>query len=539
MNILDDLIMYGRFVFGLRNFLCNTITLEDARRTIDVLLDEREKNFLRLIKRGIFGYQNSPYLPLLRIAGCEFGDIKNMIRQKGLETTLLALRKEGVYTTFEECKGRKPIVRGGKEFPVKADSFDNPFLKVHYYSESGGSTGVGTRVQHDLDHLDIIAAHELVTYHSHGVLDIPKAIWRGVLPDGSGFDNTLRLSHYGRAPEKWFSPFNPYDFRPSLFKYRFSSLLTVIIARMVGAPLPWPRHVKVEQASVVAHWIADTLKKYGSCFVSAPVSRALRACVQGKNEGLDFTGAVFRVAGEPLTSAKIRGITNSGARVFSTYGFSELGRIGMGCAQPLEANDLHLCKSICALISYDRLVPGTDIKVSAFNFTSLLPTSPKILLNSESDDYGIIESRSCGCPLDHVGLTEHLRRIHSFQKLTGEGVTLLGSDIIYILEEALPERFGGSPLDYQLVEEEDSKGFTKISLIISPNLKINDEREVINFIMNKMKKSSARADSARSIWNQAHTLQVKREEPSWTERGKLMSLYVTKRYKTNQNKTEQ
>ena len=531
MSILDDLKMYGRFAFGLRSFLRNTITLDDARRTIKHLLAERENNFLRLVERGIYGYKKSPYLPLLKIAGCEFGDIKTMVRQKGLEETLMALREAGVYVTFEECKGRKTIVRGGREFPIRANSFDNPFLKVQYYSESGGSTGVGTRVQHDLDHLAVIAAHEMVTYDAHGVVDLPKAEWRGVLPDGSGIDNMLRLSHFGRPPQKWFSPLNPYDFSPSQFKYRFSSLLTVIIGRMVGVPLPWPKQVKVEEASVVAHWAADTIKKEGSCYINAPVSRALRVCIAAREEGLDLTGAVFRVAGEPVTPAKVKGITSIGARVFTTYGFSEIGRIGMGCSNPVEANDLHLCKSICAMIPYESPVPGTDIKVPAFTFTSILPTAPLILLNAESDDYGIIETRSCGCPLDELGLTVHLRGIHSYEKLTGEGVTLLGSDMLHILEEVLPGRFGGSPLDYQLLEEEDKDGFTRIILIISPKVNIENEDEVIKAILDFMKKSSAMADSARNIWSQAHTLKVRREEPRWTGRGKLMSLHVENRYK--------
>lgn len=530
MGMIDDLFMYGRFVSGLPGFLRNTITLEDARRIVKQLFAERESNFLRLIERGVYGHPHSPYLPMLEMAGCEFGDIRDLVHQRGLEKTLLVLREAGVYVTFEECKGRKTIVRAGREIPVHQNSFDNPFLKSHYASESGGSTGAGTRVQHDLDHLAVIAAHEMVTYDAHGVVDLPKAIWRGVLPDGSGFDNTLRLCHYGRPPQKWFSPFNPYDFRPSQFKYRLSSLLTVAIGRMVGVPVPWPKQVKVEQSSVVAHWAADALKREGACFISAPVSRALRVCVTAREEGLDLTGAVFRVAGEPLTSAKVKGITSTGARVFSTYGFSEIGRIGMGCSHPVEANDLHLCTSMCAMIPYERLVPSTDIKVPAFNFTSFLPTTPLILLNTESDDYGIMETRSCGCPLDELGLTVHLRRIRSFQKLTGEGVTLLGSAMVHILEEVLPDRFGGSPLDYQLLEEEDKEGFTRIILIINPKVTIRNEEDVIEVILHSLHHSSAMADSARNIWSQAGTLKVRREEPRWTGRGKLMSLYVESRH---------
>jgi len=92
-------------------------------------------------------------------------------------------------------------------------------------------------------------------------------------------------------------------------------------------------------------------------------------------------------------------------------------------------------------------VPGSDITVDAFHFTTLLPTARKLLLNVESDDYGVVETRSCGGPLESYGYTEHLRQIRSFRKLTGEGVTLVGSEMLRILEEVLPARFGGSPLD--------------------------------------------------------------------------------------------
>ncbi len=531
MGFFSELKMYGRFAWRLRSFLRDTISMEDAQRTVKRLMAEREDNFLRLVERAIFGYPRSPYLPLLKMAGCELGDIQNMVPQKGLEGTLRALREAGVYLTYEESKGRKLIVRGGKEFRFQPHDFDNPLPLAAYSVESGGSTGAGTRSSHDLDHLRVIAAHELITYTAHGVTDIPKVIWRGVLPDGSGIDNVLRLSHYGRVPQKWFSHHNPYDLQPVVFKYRLATLLTVIVGRLVGVPLPWPEYVKLEEASVVARWIAAALKEHGACLVLAPASRALRVCLAASDAGIDLTGATFRIAGEPVTKAKVSAIRRTGAKVFTTYGYSELGRVGMGCSRPIDANDLHLCKSMCAMIPYDRLVPGTDIKVPAFNFTSILPSAPKILLNAECDDYGIIENRSCGCPLEELGLTEHIREIYSFQKLTSEGMSLVGSEMIRILEEVLPERFGGSPLDYQLLEEEDKDGFTRLSLLIHPRLKIQDEREVVNVVLRAMKRSGGTANSVSKVWNQASTFQVKREEPIWTGRGKLMSLHVAKRHK--------
>ena len=97
-------------------------------------------------------------------------------------------------------------------------------------------------------------------------------------------------------------------------------------------------------------------------------------------------------------------------------------------------------------------------------------------MNVESDDYGVIEEQSCGCPLECYGYTEHLREIRSFRKLTGEGVALVGSDMVRILEEVLPGRLGGSPLDYHLMEEEDADGFTRLSLVVSPRIEIADEQ---------------------------------------------------------------
>ena len=37
-------------------------------------------------------------------------------------------------------------------------------------------------------------------------------------------------------------------------------------------------------------------------------------------------------------------------------------------------------------------------------------------------------------------------------------MTFLDSDVIRVLEEVLPARFGGGPTDFQLVEQEDDDG---------------------------------------------------------------------------------
>jgi len=201
----------------------------------------------------------------------------------------------------------------------------------------------------------------------------------------------------------------------------------------------------------------------------------------------------------------------------------------MGCVQPSDTNDLHLLKDGVALIQYPRHVPGTEITVDAFHFTSLMPTAPKLMLNVESDDYGVIEKRACGCPFEVYGFDDHLRHVRSFRKLTGEGVTLIGSEMVRILQEVLPGRFGGTSLDYQLLEEEDRNGFTRLFLLISPKIGSVDEKAVVETVLEALARSSDAGSVARAIWHQAGTLQIRRTEPIWTSRGKLMPLHLASR----------
>ena len=516
---------YARFAWGLRGFLRDTISLEEAKATVRKRMAEREMNFLLVVKRGIFDYPPSPYLPLLKQAHCEMGDIEDMIKIKGLEDTLISLRDAGVYVSFEEFKGRKPMVRHGKVFHIRDRDFDNPFLRHYYQSESGGSTGAGTRVSTDLDHLAAQSSNMMLTHDAHGVLGIPTAVWFGALPDGGGINTILRCVHFGQVPEKWFSPILPQNFKPSL-RNRLTTQGIIHMTRRFGVAFPHPEPIGPDQAITVTRWAAANIKKYGACLIIALVSSALRICLAAKEEGIDLTGAVLWGGGEPPTPAKVRQMTGVGARWIPGYWITEMGPVGMGCSCSSDVNDVHLFKDLLALIPY----PPEEAQDSypVFYFTTLLPSAPKILLNVETDDRGVLETRSCGCPLESYGFTQHLRAIHSPRKLTGEGVTLAGSVMIHILEELLPSRFGGNPSNYQLVEEEDAAGFTRVRLFISPKVPLRDENEVVEFILSVLKKRSVGTDMAQAVWREAKTLQIKRAEPLLTERGKLMPLYAGK-----------
>ena len=530
VKLIRDMKMYGRFAWGLRGFLRRTITLEEARATIRDRLAAREENFLRLIRRGVFGYRRSPYLPLLKLAGCEMGDVETMVRDRGLEGTLLALREAGVCVTFEEFKGPRPIVREGREFPVAPDAFDNPFVSASYCARSGGTTGAGTRVPMDLEHLAAQSPYVMLAHEAHGILHAPTAVWLPILPDGSGLNCTLRHARIGQMPQKWFTPLVQRELRPSL-KNPLAMRMLGVLSRLYGRPVPHAEPVPLDQAAVVARWAADAIKNHGSCLILVQVSNAARISIAAREEGLNLTGAVLWGGGEPPTPAKVAEMRRSGARWVPGYWITEVGNIGLGCAAPEDDNDIHFFKDALALIQYPRQVPGSDITVDAIHFTTLLPTSPKLMLNVESDDYGVVETRDCGCPLGRLGFTEHIRHIRSFRKLTGEGVTLVGSEMVHVLEEVLPARFGGTPLDYQLAEEEDESGFTRLSVLVSPRVRIESEAAVVDAVLEAMRRSSVAANMAAAVWAQADTLRVKRMDPVSTRVGKLMPLHMLDRRK--------
>lgn len=523
LSILSDLKMYVRFTWGLRGFLKYTLTLEEAKEIVKKRMAERETNFLRLMKKGIYGYPKSPYLPLLKLAGCEFGDIEARVRNRGLENTLQALRESGVYITFEEFKGRKPMVRNGKVFPVTAHDFDNPFLKHYYEGTSSGTTGSGTRVAMDLDHISAQAPYLMLTQNAHNLLGVPTAIWFGTPPDETGINNILRRACFRGIPNQWFSPVTGEDV-PRLLKYRLVTPLIILLGKLNGVAIPWPEKVPLHQALKVARWAFESKKENGHCLIHTHVSKALRVCLAAQEAGLDLTGVTLIGGGESPTKAKIEKMTKTGATFVPTYNFAETGIVGLGCARPAGINDIHFFKDGMALIQSPRRLPGVDWRVDAFYFTSLLSSAPKLMLNVENDDYGIMRNHSCGCPLEDCGFTEHLKDIYSVQKLTGEGVTLLGNEMVTILEEILPTRFGGTPLDYQWVEEEDEQGFTRLNLFISPTIKLPDEKLVIDLVLKILRQGSEASRLTQAIWRQAETLKIKRRKPVWTARGKLMPL---------------
>jgi hypothetical protein len=133
--------------------------------------------------------------------------------------------------------------------------------------------------------------------------------------------------------------------------------------------------------------------------------------------------------------------------------------------------------------------------------------------------------RACGCPLERLGWTTHLHTIRSDEKLTAGGMTFADADVIRVLEEVLPARFGGGPTDYQLLEEEVAGGRPRLRLLANPALGPLDAAAVAEAFLSAVGRGSGAQRVMALQWRQAGLLRVERRPPLATRSGKILHLH--------------
>ena len=126
-------------------------------------------------------------------------------------------------------------------------------------------------------------------------------------------------------------------------------------------------------------------------------------------------------------------------------GTTETDIVSYGCVVPEAPDDMHFFEDRLAVIQPGPAAASTSLPPSALLLTTLLRSSPILLLNVSLGDQARLERRSCGCGLEREGWTLHIHHVRSFEKLVAGGVALLDVDVARVLEETLPARFGGQP----------------------------------------------------------------------------------------------
>ncbi len=516
--MLKEALYYSRMAWHFGRFL-RMPPVRDPQALLRHHLEHRDENFLALVHRGVFENPRSPYHHLMRLAGCTFGDLGESVRRSGLEATLEKLRQNGVYLTHAEAKGA-PVERHHRVIANDPAATANPGCSHGIESISGGSRSVGTATPTSNTYRHYRAAYDAVLREDLGVKGAAFVSLQPILPAPQGLVNSALASMHGLTVERWFAAGGaPGEGLP----YRVVTHLMVLEARLLGCRLQHPTYLERDDFSPVAQWIAETRRQGRCVWVRGNVSSSTRVCAAARDGAYDIAGTIFIASGEGLTEAKRGVIESAGARACPLYVASEVGTIGMACRH-VTGNSVHLFSDSVAVISHRRPAKFSDVEVDSLLFTSLNPFASRVLINAELDDAGTIEPATCDCAFTRAGYRTVIRDVHSFGKLTGHGLSLAGTQLVSLLEDRLPARFGGVPGDYQLVEIEGADQ-TEVRLCVSPRVGAVDPQSVHAFFMTEIRTVYGGAISRR-IWEQTSSLKVEIVEPYRTRTGKVHPLHL-------------
>lgn len=521
MTFFDKAGYYVRYAKGMHEYL-RLPHRKDWEARIRHQVENRETIWLETMRRAVFGRDGNPYRRMFELAGCTHDDLTAALKRDGLEPTLASLHRAGVYLAHDEFKGKRPIVRSGEEIPSKEDSFANPLVSGGIESRSGGSRSRGTKTRKSGVFRQYTTAYRALQVREFGLTERSTIIVSPILPSSSGFGNCVQFSRHGSRIDSWFSAGSGH-LSDSAHYHAFTNFL-VLLARANGIRVPFPTHLPVNDFSAPAARVAELIRGGGRCMLKSSVSGAVRVAAAAVDKGFDISGTIFIVGGEALTESKRRVIESAGVEVYPGYTVSEVGNIGFACRQMKSGNCVHLFRDAVAAINYRKQAPLADTEVNSLLFTTLLPMAPNLFINAEMDDAGNVEPARCECSYTALGLCQQISDIGSYGKLTGQGMTLIGTQVVQVLEEVLPARFGGGPTDFQLVEREGERQ-TQLVLRVSPRVPVKSTDEVKDVFLREIRRFQGGASASRMWWH-SDGFEVVRAEPLATMRGKVLSLHL-------------
>ncbi len=519
---LGDLQSAYRFLTRIPPILRRPIRAAEAYAKLGAELEQRQEDFLGLVREGIFANDRSPYLKLFRHAGCEFEDIETLVHREGIEDTLLALFRMGVYLTVNELKGRTAVIRGSTRFEIAPGDLRDPSVRADWYGQTGGSRAPNTLIPIEFS---MLRNHAMDLFADLDRND--RAQWIAATWSVPGIENLRRLIEYsicGTPIRYWFLLVDVAT--PELHpRYLWSTRLLRLAGKLAGIMFPRPIYVSPQDPKPIVEWMSQVLRAGKIPYLHTSSSCVARICQTAIASGSTMQGARFAMGGEPATTARLELVRRVGAHATSHYSSAESGHIGRGCMVPAAADEVHVIAGRIAVIQ-----PGVhaiaQLPHNALLVTSTMPKMRLILLNASLGDQAEMTRRECGCPLERLGWKTHLHNIRSFEKLTVGGVTFLDTDLIHVLEEKLPKHFGGGPTDYQLVDEETPDGAPRVRLLVHPRLgplSIDDLRRAF---LDAIGAGSGVERVMMLVWRDAGLPIVVREAPRVTGGGKILHVHL-------------
>lgn len=513
-----DLLSGARFALRLPLVLRRRMGHQEALACVRERLARRADDFLALLRDAVWARPAHPVRRLLTHAGCAPGDVAALVHREGLEGALIALCRAGVYLTADEIAGRVPVTRGSERFLISAADLRNPWAASHLVGRSGGSrSATPSAIALDLDAVvDQVADYRLSLAAAGGGVETAEAVWA---PPGSiGIAYHLRaVIAFGRPIERWFSPLTA-----TTPGYDWALRIARLASRAAGARLPRPEPVSAAEPGPVLAWIEGARRRGRTPLLAIYPSAAAQLCDAAARAGVDLRGACFSLRGEPVTAARVAAVERAGAAVSSLYGAIECGVIGHGCLRRAAVDEVHVHGDLHALVQPGADTAGIPLPADALLLTTLRRSARLILVNASLGDRAAMERRQCGCPLQSYGWSTHLHGIHSFEKLTGLGMTFADAEVAPLLEQLLPARFGGAPTDYQLREEEVADGGVRLLLVIDPRVGALDEAAVVDAFLAALAEISPTRRVMALAWRAAGVVRVDRRPPATTAAGKIL-----------------
>jgi hypothetical protein len=506
---------------ALRDFFRHRIEPEKVKDELKRGMESRADRFLHLARTEIYDRPSSPYLRLLRFAGCDYSDLAAAVKRDGLEPTLSELARNGVYLTDAEFKGKKDIVRSGGSFRCSLEDFEPVVKPRGFLMHSSGTTGPITL---SFNSLPWVAKQSLVTIlfcQAHELLDCSHASFDSFSTGSHGLFHFLSLSKAGICPERRFAPDPPKGVLARAH-HRLTASEVALAGRWFGAGFPFLECVSSDQIGTIIEW-ADRHHRNGrrTC-IRVVASTAARLARIAWQQGTSLEGLTFIVSGEPMTVGKQRVIERTGAKFAVMYGFTP-GSIfvGFGCARRRHIDEMHIDEHNLAVIEHPNAITTAGQSVRPLLISTLDPSERYLRLNTENGDYAKLERRACGCPLGEVGMTQLIHHVGSHEKFTSEGLNYDFSSLFNFVEEMLPREFGGGIGDYQILEEEDDEGRTYLTLLAHPQVGALDEGSLRSRLVEELAKPSK--GTAR-LWQSRETVRVRRDVPLGSTRGKVLPM---------------
>jgi hypothetical protein len=364
-----------------------------------------------------------------------------------------------------------------------------------------------------------------VFFAAHDLLSFSHAMYDAILPGEGGIHNLLSYAKLGIVTDRWFARRIPVNTRLEGAYFYLNTYLLVLMGKWFGSGFPKPEFLDISDIRRILYWISEKGREGKACCITTVASNAARIGRLAWDTGMSLEGTKFIVSGEPFTKFKRETLERVGASATPRYAFSAGVQVGYGCGNPVHTDEIHINKHILAVIPLPKPVTGNGTLQSLL-FTTLHPSAPVFYFNVENGDCATLEKRKCGCAFEMVGLTQHLYGIRSYEKFTSEGMNYFYSDLFELLEKTIPSEFGGGPGDYQLVEEEDDTGQTRLTLLVDPGVGDLNEENLISRLQQGLAQGSRSNRFMSKVWQDAGAFRIRRAIPHASARGKILPLHI-------------